>query len=148
MSDKAQAAIDWTVFLRAMAEGIDSLGGPVARDVWLRSVGERMGAMRPISPVPNMESLTMEMNDVLAAMGWGQVGFQLNEQDRSLLITHTHLPRVGAAGDPPGTWLSALLEGLYRAWMGQLPGADPSLVAQRLRVTPQTVLLRYGKPAG
>jgi hypothetical protein len=140
-------SVDWTIFLRAMADAIDGLGGPVARDVWLRGVGERMGAMRPITPVPNMESLAMELNDVLAAMGWGQVGFQLNEQDRSLLITHTNLPRVGAAGDPPGTWLSALLEGLYRAWMSQLPGADPSLVAQRLRVTPQTVLLRYGRPA-
>lgn len=130
-----------------MAEAIDALGGPVARDVWLRGVGERMGAMRPIGPVPNMESLAMELNDALATMGWGSVGFQLNEQDRSLLITHTDLPRIGSAGDPPGTWLSALLEGLYRTWMNQLPGADPTLVATRLRVTAQTILLRYGKPA-
>jgi len=89
----------------------------------------------------------MELNDTLGAVGWGAVGFQLNETDRSLLITHTGLPRVGAAGDPPGTWISAVLEGLYDGWMGQLPGSDPSLVARRMRVTPQTVLLRYGRPA-
>lgn len=148
MTERAAGlAVDWSIFLRAMADAIDGLGGPVARDVWLRSVGERVGAMRPITPVANMEQLTMEMNDALAAMGWGQMGFQLNEQDRSLLITHTNPPRIGAAGDPPGTWLSALLEGLYHAWMNQLPGSDASLEARRLRVTPQTVLLRYGKPA-
>jgi hypothetical protein len=40
-----------------------------------------------------------------------------------------------------------VLEGLYEAWLSQLPGSDPSLVARRMRVTAQTVLLRYGRPA-
>jgi hypothetical protein len=146
MTEKQSQLVDWNVFLRAVADAIDGLGGPAARDVWLRDVGQRMAAMRPLSSVQNMETLAMELNDVLGGMGWGHVSFQLNEQDRSLLITHADLPRIGAAGDPPGTWISALLEGLYKGWMGQLPGSDPALVAQRLRVTPQTVLLRYGRP--
>ncbi len=140
-------AVDWSAFLRAMAEEIDAVGGAAARDALLRGVGHRMAALRPITVVPNMETLGMELNDLLAAMGWGHVSFQLNEQDRSLLITHSSLPRIGAAGDPPGTWISALLEGLYEGWMRQLPSSDPSLVARRMRVAPQTVLLRYGKPA-
>ena len=144
---QAGKGVDWSIFLRAVAETVDALGGPLARDMWLREIGERMAAMRPISAVPNMETLAMELNDALGSMGWGQVSFHLNETDRALLITHTNLPRVGAAGDPPGTWISALLEGLYKAWMGQLPGSDPTLEATRLRVTAQTVLLRYGRPA-
>jgi hypothetical protein len=139
-------AVDWTVFLRAMAEEIDAAGGPAARDALLRGVGRRMAAMRPLTAAPNMETLTMEVNDQLAAAGWGAAGFVLSERDRSLLITHSQLPRLGAAGDPPGTWLSAMLEGLYEGWMAQLPGADPALVARRMRVTPQAVLLRYGRP--
>jgi hypothetical protein len=148
MSEKtAVSLVDWSTFLRALAEEIDSVGGAVARDALLRGIGRRMAGMRPITAAPNMETLAMELNDTLGAVGWGAVGFQLNETDRSLLITHTGLPRVGAAGDPPGTWISAVLEGLYDGWMGQLPGSDPSLVARRMRVTPQTVLLRYGRPA-
>lgn len=143
-----QGQVDWTAFLRALAEEIDGIGGATARDALLRGIGQRMAAIRPISAAPNMDTLAMELNDQLAAMGWGSVSFQLNEQDRALLITHTGLPRIGAAGDPPGTWISALLEGLYDGWMGQLPGADRSLLARRMRVTPQTVLLRYGRPTG
>lgn len=148
MSDRISGSgVDWSVFLRAVAEEIDTLGGAQARDALLRAVGKRMAAIRPISAAPNMDTLSMELNDMLGGMGWGTVSFQLNEQDRSLLITHSGLPRIGAAGDPPGTWISALLEGLYEAWMGQMPGADASLVARRMRVTPQAVLLRYGRAA-
>jgi hypothetical protein len=148
MSDRAALAnVDWSTFLRALAEEVDGVGGPTARDALLRRIGWRMAAMRPLTTAPNMETLAMELNDALATFGWGSVGFQLNETDRSLLITHTGLPRIGAAGDPPGTWISAVLEGLYEGWMAQLPGSDPSLVARRMRVTAQTVLLRYGRPA-
>jgi hypothetical protein len=142
----ASVHVDWSIFLRAMADEIDTLGGGAARDALLRSVGARMAAMRPLSSAPNMETLAMEINDQLALMGWGQVGFVLSERDRSLLITHSQLPRIGAAGDPPGTWLSALLEGLYQGWLGQLPGSDQTLAVRRMRITPQAILLRYGKP--
>jgi hypothetical protein len=143
--DKASQAIDWSVFLRAMADEIDAMGGAQARDALLRGVGRRMAAMRPISPAPNLETLAMEINDHLGVMGWGSVGFVLSDRDHALLITHTQLPRIGAAGDPPGTWVSAVLEGLYSGWMNQMPGADHSLTVRRLRLTPQTVLLRYGQ---
>ena len=136
--------IDWSVFLRAMADEIDTMGGAPARDTLLRGVGRRIAVMRPISPAPNLETLAMEINDHLGGMGWGSVGFVLSDRDHALLITHNQLPRIGAAGDPPGTWMSALLEGLYTGWMNQMPGADHTLSVRRLRITPQTVLLRYG----
>lgn len=140
-------AIDWSIFLRAMAEEIDALGGKGARDALLRGIGGRMALMRPIAAAPDMDTLVMDLNDTLGEMGWGGVSFQLNEQDRSLQIVHTYPPRIGAAGDPPGTWISALLEGLYEGWMNQLPDSDKELVARRTSVTPQVVLLRYGLPA-
>jgi hypothetical protein len=137
--------IDWSLFLRGMADEIDAVGGATARDTLLRHVGHRIAVMRPVGAAPNMETLAMEMNDQLAAIGWGMVGIVLSERDRSLLITHSQLPRIGAAGDPPGTWLSAMLEGLYEGWLAQLPGSDPAMVVRRMRITPQTVLLRYGR---
>jgi hypothetical protein len=146
VSDVVSATpLDWTLLLRAMAEEIDAADGTAARDAMLRKVGLRMSAMRPLTPSLTMDALVMEMNDMLADIGWGSASFSLNETDRSLLITHDDLPRVGAAGDPPGTWLSAVLEGLYQGWMTQLPGADTSLTAKRLRVSPATVLLRFAR---
>ena len=146
MSEFASAApLDWFLLMRALAEEVDLAGGPAGRDALLRATGLRMAAMRPLTPAHTMDTLVMEINDMLAAIGWGSVSFQLNETDRSLLISHDGLPRVGAAGDPPGTWLSAVLEGLYQGWLGQLPGSDPGLSARRLRVSPVTVLLRYAR---
>jgi len=144
--DQPEFSVDWTLFLRAMADEIDAVGGANARDALLRAVGLRVAAMRPVGASPNMETLAMEMNDQLSAIGWGNMAFTLSERDRALLITHSQLPRVGAAGDPPGTWLSALLEGLYEGWLAQLPGSDPSMIVRRMRLTPQAVLLRYGRP--
>jgi hypothetical protein len=137
--------VDWSLFLRAIADTIDEAGGDHARDALLRQVGQRMAMRRPIAAARNMEALAMEMNDHLAGMGFGSVAFSLSERDRSLLLTHSQLPRIGAAGDPPGTWLSALLEGLYDTWFAQLEGSDRTMVARRMRVTPDVVLLRYGR---
>jgi len=147
MTDVAVDKVDWSLFLRAMADAIDALSTPAARDEWLRDVGIRIAGMRPLRHVPNLETLAMEVNDFLREQGWGSARFDLQEADRSLLITHSNLPRLGAAGEPPGTWLTALLEGLYTTWLGQLPGADPGLIARRLRASPETTLLRYGMPA-
>jgi hypothetical protein len=139
ISDK----VDWTLFLRAMADAIDAMSTPAGRDEWLRDIGARVAAIRPLRHVANLESLAMEVNDFLRAQGWGEARFDLQEADRSLLITHSGLPRLGAAGEPPGTWLTAMLEGLYTTWLGHLPGADKSLVARRLRASPDATLLRY-----
>lgn len=141
----APPQVDWTALLRSLAEEIDASSGAAARDRLLRATGLRMAALRPLTPAHTMDTLVMEVNDMLAVIGWGSVSFQLNETDRSLLISHTGLPRVGAAGDPPGTWLTAVLEGLYQGWMSQLPGADATLSIKRLRASPNAVLLRYAR---
>ncbi len=140
-------AVDWSLFLRAMADSIDAMTGADGRDAWLRDVGTKVAAMRPLRHVPNMETLAMEANDFLREQGWGHVTIALQSADQSLLITHTNLPRLGAAGDPPGTWLTAMLEGLYSTWLSQLPGGDASLSARRMRVSPDVTLLRYGRHA-
>ncbi len=144
MTAMAAERVDWTLFLRAMADAIDSLSSATARDEFLRDIGVRIANLRPLRHVSNLETLAMEVNDFLREQGWGHARFDLQDTDRSLMITHSGLPRLGAAGDPPGTWLTALLEGLYTTWLGQMAGADISLVARRLRASPDTTLLRYG----
>jgi len=136
----------WRSFLRALAEEVDSSAGPSARDALLRGVGHRMARMMPLPPASSMETLELEMNDALSSTDWGRVRLDLQESDRCLVLTHTALPRIGSAGDPPGTWLAAVLEGLYEGWMAQQPGSESSLSA---RIQPgtgsETVTLRYGR---
>lgn len=138
-------AVQWRPFLRALVDEIDGLASPAERDDMLRGVGNRMARLQPLPDVPTLHTLQLEMNDALAALGWGNVSLALDHADRVLLITHTGLPRIGATGTPPGTWLAALLEGLYETWISGQPGADTTLVARRGAVDAAGwVVLRYG----
>ena len=85
------------------------------------------------------------MNMVLAEIGWGRVQVTLQEAERCVMMTHIGLPQIGSAGEPPGTWLAPVLEGLYQGWMAQQPGADGSLVA-RLGVRESgRIVIRYSR---
>jgi hypothetical protein len=138
----------WRAFLRAMADEIDGLGGEDVRDALLRGVGRRMAASNPLPPAPDVAGVEQEINDLLATWGWGGARLTLDTEERALLITHHGLPRIGVAGDPPGTWLSALLEGLYETWLNALPGAQAGdLMVRRTEVAAESVMLRYGRVA-
>ena len=82
---------------------------------------------------------------VLAEIGWGRVQIKLVEAERCVMMVHTGLLPVGSAGEPAGTWLAPVLEGLYQGWMGQQPGADSSLRVQIGRYEGDSVVLRYGR---
>ena len=137
---------EWRVFLRALADEIDAQGGEEARDELLRAVGRRMAALVPLPPVATLEALEIEMNEALYCLGWGSTMLTLEPTEQSLTIVHTGLPRVGGAGNPPGQWLSAVLEGLYESWIAQEPNSDPGLFARRIALpNPSMITLRYGK---
>ncbi len=112
----------------------------------LRGMGRRMARMMPLPQVEQLDSLQMEMNAALGDLGWGHVHLQLNAEDRALLIRHYGLPQVGSLGSPAGTWLAALLEGLYEGWLAQQPGSQASLVARRIPAnTGDYVTLRFAR---
>jgi hypothetical protein len=142
-----RTAPTWRGFLRALAEEIDAIGATDARDALLRGVGRRMAATAPLPPAPDVTGLEQELNEHLAVWGWGSAKLDLQAEERALMITHAGLPLIGVAGDPPGTWLSALLEGLYGTWLNALPGAaGHDLVVRRAVVESEAVTLRYGMP--
>ena len=116
------------------------------RDEMLRAVGRRMAKSLPLTSVGSLEMLELEINDTLESIGWGSAALTLNEGQRSLIIAHTGLPRIGSAGSPPGTWLAALLEGLYETWLSQQPCSDPNLTIRREATsTPSPIILRFGR---
>ncbi|MBV9786304.1 MAG: cellulose synthase [Acidisphaera sp.] len=136
----------WRWFLRALIDEIDTFAEGESRDAMLRGVGTRMAQMLPVPQASSIETLEMEMNDLLGAMGWGSVKLELNEAERCLMLKHYGLPRIGAAGDPPGSWLAPILEGLYEGWMSQQPGADDSLSAMiQPGGDPGVITLRYAR---
>ena len=145
-ADTSPQTVQWRLFIRALAEEIDSLASPSDRDAMLRSMGRRMARMAPLPAVDVLEALEIEMNDALQLLGWGSVQLRLHVTDRALMIQHTGLPRVGSLGSPAGSWLAALLEGLYEVWLGQQPCSQASLAVRR--VTPgvgDTVMLRFAR---
>jgi Cellulose synthase subunit D len=139
-------AVQWRVFLRALADEVDTLAGASERDDMLRGIGRRMGRMVPLPGVTSLEALEVEMNDALEVLGWGSVRLRLHEGERTLYVTHSGLPRIGSLGNPSGQWLSALLEGLYEVWFAQQPGHQPSLIARRVENgNPDAVIMRYAR---
>lgn len=139
--------VNWRVFLRSLVDEIDSMASLAERDDMLRGIGGRMAGLLPLPKVSTLSRLQIEVNDALASIGWGHAVLSVNETDRCLMITHHDLPRIGSAGQPPGRWLSALLEGLYEGWLGHQPGGSPDMVARRAQVSSQTDVthLRYGR---
>jgi hypothetical protein len=145
-SDTVPARPPWRGFLRALADEIDAQRGEAAREELLRATGRRMAMLLPLPEVRSVEALAMEMNDALEALGWGSATLTLEESENRLTILHSGLPLVGGAGEPPGMWLSAVLEGLYETWIAQQPGSDPHLVARRFASPgPGVVAIYYGK---
>lgn len=139
-------AVQWRVFVRALADEVDSLAGVAERDDMLRGVGRRMARMAPLPRVDALDALEVEMNDTLEQLGWGSVRLRLHEGERTLFVVHSGLPRIGSLGTPAGHWLAALLEGLYEVWFSQQPGAQASLIARRVQGgSPDTVTLRYAR---
>ena len=143
---EAASGVQWRLFLRALAEEVDSLAGPEERDDLLRGVGHRMSRMAPLPEVETLEALEIEMNDALAALGWGEVRLVVDEASPALRVVHTGLPRIGTVGTPPGQWLGALLLGLYDGWFQQQPGAQPTLHTHREPgLGGATVIMRYAR---
>lgn len=140
------ATARWLDFLQALADEVDGLGGAGARDALLRGVGTRMAARHALPPARDLTSLQGFVNVTLANWGWGEVRFIFDPAAEALVIAHVGLPALGRSGTPPGTWLSAVLEGLYEGWLGALPGGVPGLVATRDAVTAECVMLRYWRP--
>jgi len=141
----APQSVIWRTFLRGLAVELDGQVGADAGKVILRGVGRQMAALLPLISVASLEELELEMNMVLAEIGWGRVQVTLQEAERCVMLVHIGLPHVGSAGQPAGTWLAPVLEGLYQGWMGQQPGADSSLRAQIGRHDGDSIILRYGR---
>ena len=60
------------MFLRGLALEMEAQAGPVASTAVLRAVGQQMARLMALPPVGSMEALEMEMNAVLAEIGWGK----------------------------------------------------------------------------
>jgi hypothetical protein len=135
----------WRTFLRGLALELDAQAGPDASSAIRRAAGQQMAAMLALLGVHSLEALELEMNMVMAEIGWGSVELTLNEAERCVMLRHSDLPCIGSAGEPPGTWLAPVLEGLYQGWMGQQAGADPSFNARVTTYEDNAVIIRYGR---
>jgi hypothetical protein len=138
-------AVVWRTFLRGLAIELDAQAGPERTVHLLRGAGQQMAGLLGLPAVGSLGALELEMNAVLTEIGWGSVRLSLSETERCVLLSHTDLPQIGSAADPPGTWLAPALEGLYQGWMSQQPGADASLQARARDHNGDTIVICYGR---
>ena len=138
-------AVQWRGFLRALVETLDAHLDPTSRDSLLRAVGGRMAALAPMPACATLAELESRMNDVLAAADWGYVQLSLDATAKALLINHAAAPLVSTHHDATGTWVTAVLEGLYGAWLAAQPGAEGQVPIRRLPASAGSVSLRYGR---
>jgi hypothetical protein len=141
----APQSVVWRTFLRGLAVELDAQAGADGSKAILRGVGQQMARLQPVISVASLEALEVEMNVVLAEIGWGQVQVKHMEADRCVLLVHIGLLVVGSAGEPAGTWLAPVLEGLYQGWMGQQPGAEGPLRVQIESYEDESIIFRYGR---
>jgi hypothetical protein len=141
----APQSVLWRTFLRGLVVELGAQTGPDASSAILRGVGQQMAKLLTLVAVDSLDALELEMNLVLAEIGWGQVQLLLREAERCVIMVHAGLPSVSSAGEPPGTWLAPVLEGLYEGWMGQQPGADGALRSQIERHEGNKIFIRYGR---
>ncbi|QHC34552.1 cellulose biosynthesis protein BcsD [Komagataeibacter xylinus] len=122
---------DFSLFLQALSWEIDDQAGIEVRNDLLREVGRGMaGRFQP--PLCNtIHQLQIELNALLAMINWGYVKLDLLAEEQAMRIVHEDLPQVGSAGEPAGTWLAPVLEGLYGRWITSQPGAFGDYVVTR-----------------
>jgi len=135
----------WRGFLRALLETLDANMEAESRDALLRAVGGRLAQLSPMPACASLAELESRMNDVLAAADWGFVQIALDNQARALLLTHHAAPVVTTHHDAAGLWISAVLEGLYAAWLATQPGAQGDVPLRREPLAAGQVTLRYGR---
>jgi hypothetical protein len=135
----------WRGFIRALVETLDGNLDAASRDSLLRAVGARLAALSPLPACSSLAELEARMNDVLAQIDWGFTEISFDPNERSLVLTHAAPPAIATAADPSGGWIAAVLEGMFGAWLGSQPGAEPSLSPRRVAATPAQVTLRYGR---
>ena len=135
----------WRVFLRAMMETLESHLDADAREGMLRMVGARMAGLMPLPASATLGELEARMNDTLATTDWGYVQLSLDVNSRTVLLRHVAAPLVGTHADLTGSWVGAVLEGLYGAWFSRQPGAEPGIHVRRLGPDGGAMLLRYAR---
>ena len=143
---QARAGPDrWRVFLRGLVIEMEAQAGPVATTAVPAGRRATNGASDGVAAGQFDGSAgDRDERGSMAEIGWGSVRLTMNEAERCVELDHTGLPRIGSAGEPAGTWLAPVLEGLYQEWMGQQPGAD-ELLRTRLQHCGNSIAIRYGR---
>lgn len=102
----------WSHFLAVLFEELEASAGEAQCLVFLRHVGSRLAAERPLGEQPTLEALEAAMNRQLAALDWGLV--QLRATEKGIRLVHLACPLPQSAN---GVNTSAVLEGIYARWL-------------------------------
>lgn len=135
----------WRGFVAALMETLGEHLDGQARAALMRALGRRMADAMPLPHCDTLLELERRINDALAATAWGYAEIAVDIDGRRLVVTHHAAPAIGVGEDAEGSWVAAVLEGLYGTWFASQPGADPTLAPRAVACTAGHALLRYGR---
>ncbi|RRV17405.1 cellulose biosynthesis protein BcsD [Pseudomonas saudiphocaensis] len=107
--------------------------------LFMRHVGRRMAKELGVPAATSLEELERVINQRWAEMDWGWV--ELSSDGRSLTLVHGAFPGAGSGSDQWRSAMSALLEGLYEAWLVTL-GEGAALKVSRTELLDMALAFR------
>jgi hypothetical protein len=138
-------APQWRAFLRALVETLEEHLDAEGRTALMRAIGRRMAEAMPLPHCGTLAELEARMNDALAVADWGYCELALDTGAGRLVVVHSAAPAVAAGGDAEGSWVGAVLEGLYGGWFAGQPGANAALQPAMASYAPGSATLHYAR---
>lgn len=116
LSAPSGGEVRWDEFLPVLAEALAGRHGSLELRGMFRGVGQRLAETATFG-APTLAALEAQINEWLAARGWGWL--RIDEQDAWLDLIHGCGPLRAGFGAATLQWSAGLLEGLYAGWLQQ-----------------------------
>ncbi len=136
----------WRPFLSSLMTELFSNFAPEQACGFLRQIGGRLAIETPLPKLGTLEELETGANEALAGMSWGHIRLDLVGSE--IEIVHRAFPVLSPGHPAHEAWsagFSAILEGLYTAWL-QMQGGRHDMRARVLSdgTDASAVTLRFG----
>jgi hypothetical protein len=141
--ESQRRAAQWTVFLRAVAQALQSRLDVDELRQTMRAAGMQAAQELALPECETLADIEAAANRHWSQMGWGCVA--LSEQPDCLRISHAYAPFAEAFGAEPPDWLGSFLEGVYQQWFLLLGAGNALLVRFEGRDENGILNYRFGR---
>lgn len=134
-----RSSSQWRDFVLTLIGEMYQSAGSVDAGNFLRHVGSRVAAAKPLDEQPTLEAFEASLNGILQELEWGWVRLAVDNQ--SVRIVHGAYPGIMETADYWGQAMAAVLEGMYQQWFQVQGGGESLLQVQCIAVSKNGALV-------